>query len=62
LQALIEYAKTTGAARIEGRIVKLDSEPQAWLMEWYRKRGFTVDETPAIGSGEAKIFLALKGA
>jgi hypothetical protein len=50
---VIAYAKSKGLKRIEGRMVEKDLFPNPSLPEWYRKRGFKVNEK------ESLIFLDL---
>lgn len=48
LTTVIAYAKGKGLRRIEGRMAEKDLVPNPKLPQWYKKRGFTVNEKESL--------------
>lgn len=59
LNAVVEFARSKGVKRIEGRIVAKDFDENNHLPTWYRQRGFTVLENGNPSDNSATILLTL---
>jgi hypothetical protein len=60
LNAVVDFAKSKGVKRIEGKIVKLDYDKNPDLPNWYRRRGFDVVTGSDRSAWEAKISLEIQ--
>src|ERR1035438_581694 len=45
LTTVIAYARSKGLRRVESRLVVSNSSPDRKILQWYKKRGFTVTES-----------------